>query len=176
MSRGILQEMEDNIFPMPLFFDVKIQPLIGAYFYNELIKSIDEAKLHIKSVQYQWKWNVHQRHSKVQQLGNAIERAQKRHIDINVVLNQESPLRNISKINMVTNNQLSNIGCNVKLLRTPSLLHTKLWIIDGQYTFIGSHNISGRSLTVNEEVSVKITSVQFAVFMTRYFINLWEAR
>jgi len=168
--------MDNNVFPQPLKIDCSLFPLIGGYFYDELIKSIDEARLNIYSIQYQWKWNIHERHSKVQCLGAAIIRAQKRNVAVSVILNNESPKRNISKINRVSGDALAREGVQVRMLRTVSLLHTKLWIIDAKYCFIGSHNISGRSLNVNEEVSVKIDSETLAKFMLRYFNNLWESR
>jgi len=97
-------------------------------------------------------------------------------VEVCAILNQESPRRNLAKINSITGDQLARAGCEVKLLRTASLLHTKLWIIDGLFTFVGSHNISTRSLAVNEETSVKINSKDYALFMLTYFDNLWGSR
>jgi len=168
--------MEEPIFPQPIKYQADCFPLLGAYFFNEIIKQIDNAKIGIYSVQYQWKWNIYERHSKVQQLGDAIIRAKKRNVEIKVILNQESPNRNLSKINGITCNQLACAGVQVKMLRTPSLLHTKLWIFDSEYSVIGSHNISGRSLSINEEASVLIQDKHFAIFMQTYFNNLWEIR
>jgi phosphatidylserine/phosphatidylglycerophosphate/cardiolipin synthase-like enzyme len=168
--------MTDNLFPYPSNFSCIASPLLGSYFFDELIKSIDNSKLFIYTIQYQWKWNIHQRFSKVQMLGSAIARAKKRNVNINCILNNESPKRNLSKINTVTANQLSRMGIAVRLIKTPSILHTKLWIIDNEETFIGSHNISSRSLSINEEVSVKITNTSFAIFMKQYFENLWGLR
>jgi phosphatidylserine/phosphatidylglycerophosphate/cardiolipin synthase-like enzyme len=165
--------LRENPF-LPQDFSVIANPLTGSYFFNELINSINNSKYLIYSVQYQWKWNVHERFSRVQQLGLAITNAKKRNVEVKVILNQESPRRNISKINSITNDELSRLGVNVKMLRAYSLLHTKLWIIDGLETFIGSHNISGRSLGANEEVSVKIVSKDFAKYMLGYFDNLWN--
>jgi phosphatidylserine/phosphatidylglycerophosphate/cardiolipin synthase-like enzyme len=159
---------------IPEQFQVEASPLTGSYFFNELITSINNAKYLIYSVQYQWKWNVHERFSRVQQLGTAIINAKKRNVEVKVILNQESPRRNISKINSITNDELSRSGVIVKMLRAYSLLHTKLWIIDGLESYIGSHNISGRSLGANEEVSVKIVNKEFAKYMLNYFDNLWN--
>lgn len=168
--------MDDPIFPQPTLFEGKITPLLGSYFYNELISEIEKSKMSIRSIQYQWKWNIHQRFSKVQMLGAAIIRAKKRNIKVEIILNQETQRKHITKINSITNDQLSRAGCAVRMLKTPSLLHTKMWIIDSQIVFIGSHNISTRALTVNEEASVKIESKAVAEFMNKYFDNLWGSR
>ncbi len=166
--------MEDLPYPVPSPFNAVVYPLLGSYFYDELLKEVDSSKLFIYTIQYQWKWNIHERFSKVQQLGLAVIKAKSRNVDIKVILNQENPMRNLTKINSVTGDALARAGCSVKPLRAAGLLHTKLWIIDGVTVFIGSHNISGRSLSVNEEASVKIVDNNFARFMIRYFNTLWE--
>lgn len=164
--------MNEQSFPLPTPYDAKVSVLTGAYFYNELIASIEKANCKILSIQYQWKWNTHERHSKVQCLGDAIIRAVSRGVLCSVVLNMESPNRNLSIINRVTGDALARAGCKIKMLKTSGIMHTKLWIIDGNTTFVGSHNISGRSLNVNEEVSVKIESKEVAYFAQQYFENL----
>lgn len=168
--------MDERPFPLPIEMPCTAQPLIGAYFYDELIKCIDDAKISIYSVQYQWKWNVHERHSKIQCLGTAISRAITRNVATHIILNNESPKSHLTKINRVTNDALSRQGAEVRMIRVPGLLHTKLWTFDGHIVFIGSHNISCRSLSINEEVSVKIDSVEMAKFMQTYFDNLWGSR
>lgn len=168
--------MNEIIYPRPCPIQVIASPLLCSYFFDELIKEIESSRQFIKVIQYQWKWNIHERNSKVQRLGAAIVRAQSRGVQVSVILNQESPRRNLAKINGVTGDQLARAGCQIKLLRTTSLLHTKLWIIDGLLTFMGSHNISTRSLASNEETSVKIESKEYAMFMQTYFDNLWGSR
>lgn len=151
-------------YPAPFAIKAEVSPLLGSYFFNELIEAVRASRVFLYAVQYQWKWNTHERFSKVQILGSEVIKAQARGVDVRVILNQGSPNRNLSKINSVTGDCLSNAGVRVLHLRTPSLLHTKLWVIDGLVSFVGSHNISGRSLSVNEEYSVKIRSKQFALF------------
>jgi len=163
-------------YPASSLMNAEVMPLLGSYFFNELISMVRVSKVFVYAVQYQWKWNVHERFSKVQMLGSEIIKAQARGVDVRVILNQESPNRNLSKINGVTCDALARSGCSVRLLRTPSLLHTKLWIIDGVCSFVGSHNISGRSLSVNEEFSVKVMSKRFALFSKQYFETLWSSR
>jgi len=168
--------MVDLLVPPSSFANCTITPLIGGEFYNELVKLIDESSQSIYSIQYQWKWNVHERHSKVQRLGAAIIRAKARKCEVSVLLNTESPRRNLSVINRVTGDQLAREGVQVRLLRTNALLHTKLWIFDHKICLVGSHNISSRALSANEEVSVKIESKEVAGVMYAYFNTLWQSR
>jgi len=151
-----------------------IFPLPCGLFYDELVSSIDNARLKILTCQYQWKWNIHQRHSHVQRLGAAVQRAKARGVVVSVVLHQESPSRHLTRINRVSGDQLARMGCLVKHFSTSTLLHAKLWTIDGNVSFVGSHNISTRSLTQNEEFSVKIVSVEFAREIEKYLELLWR--
>ena len=169
------QRMNNNSFPLPVSYDAKVSVLSGAYFFEELVKSIEASQSKILSVQYQWKWNIHERHSKVQRLGDAILRARLRGVAVSVVLNMESPNRNLSIINRVTGDVLARAGCNIKMLKTSGIVHTKLWLIDGVTSFVGSHNVSGRSFSVNEEVSVKIESKEVSYFLQQYFENLMKS-
>ena len=149
-----------------------VTPLFGAYFANELITSIDSATTCIYAIEYQWRWNIHQRHSRVQQLGASIARACSRGVKVSVILNQESPKRPLTVINRVSANKLESLGCKVKMRRGGVLLHTKMFMIDNRYSFVGSHNISTRSLTANEEITCKIDSVFVAESMRQYFNRL----
>jgi len=166
--------MEKPDFMCPTIQQAEVKPLLGAYFYDELVKAIDEARLWVLVVQYQWKWNIHQRHSNIQRLGATILRARKRGVEVKVILNQESPAHHLTKINRIAGDNLARAGCQVKMFPPSVLLHAKLWVIDGRLTFIGSHNLSTRSLSVNEETSVKIESVGVARHFKEYFDRLWK--
>lgn len=146
----------------------EITPLPCGLFYDELINCIDNSRLKILTCQYQWKWNIHQRHSHVQRLGAAIERARARGVAVSVVLHREAPDRHLTKINRIAGDQLARMGCDVHHFSSSILLHAKLWTIDGRVSFVGSHNISTRSLTQNEEFSVKIVGVDFAREIEQY--------
>ena len=156
-------------------FQAEVVLLIGQVFFDNLIKAIDEAKLSVLITQYQWKWNIHQRHSRVQRLGAAIVRAKGRGVVVKVLMNKEAQSHHLTRINRVAGDQLSKVGCLVKFLSPGTTLHAKTWVIDGRLSFVGSHNISARSLGFNEEVSVRIDSKEVAVLMTRFFERLWGA-
>lgn len=166
--------MNDFLSSLPTILQADVIPLLGSFFYDELVKTIDESKLWIKTLQYQWKWNIHQRHSRVQRLGGAIARARNRGVVISAILNRESPSHHLTRINQFACNRLAQLGCEVKMMPASVMLHTKLWVIDGRFSFVGSHNLSGRSLGSNEEATVKIESVVLARYFKDYFERLWR--
>lgn len=53
----------------------------------------------------------------------------------------------------------------------PTMLHTKLLVIDGQFVSVGSTNFDMRSIRLNDEASLNIYSIDFAAKMTAVFEN-----
>ncbi len=51
----------------------------------------------------------------------------------------------------------------------PTMLHTKLLIIDGEFVSVGSTNLDIRSLRLNDEASLNVYGGEFAAQMTRVF-------
>ena len=50
----------------------------------------------------------------------------------------------------------------------PPFSHSKLFVIDNQYSLIGSANIDPRSLRLNYEVGVEVYEVDFATNLSNY--------
>lgn len=51
----------------------------------------------------------------------------------------------------------------------PTMLHTKLLVVDGEFVSVGSTNFDMRSLKLNDEASLNIYDTSFAAEMTRAF-------
>lgn len=78
------------------------------------------------------------------------------------------------EINMKASQYLSEAGAQVKFTRTFPITHAKLWVFDDDITILGSHNLSNRSVTVNNEASALIKSRVVAREFKRYFEALWS--
>jgi len=52
-------------------------------------------------------------------------------------------------------------------------MHTKLAVIDGRYTFIGSHNLTQSALKHNNELSVLVDSPAVAESTLNYIKGLY---
>jgi cardiolipin synthase len=51
----------------------------------------------------------------------------------------------------------------------PTMLHTKLLVIDGEFVSVGSTNFDIRSIRLNDEASLNVYSRDFAIQMTAVF-------
>jgi cardiolipin synthase len=64
--------------------------------------------------------------------------------------------------------ELLQAGAEIHLYQ-PTMLHTKLLVIDGEFVSVGSTNFDMRSIRLNDEASLNIYSSDFATQMTAVF-------
>jgi cardiolipin synthase A/B len=64
--------------------------------------------------------------------------------------------------------ELLRHGADIQIYQ-PTMLHTKLLVVDGEFVSVGSTNFDMRSLKLNDEASLNIYDTTFASEMTRAF-------
>ncbi len=64
--------------------------------------------------------------------------------------------------------ELLRNGADIQIYQ-PTMLHTKLMVVDGEFVSVGSTNFDMRSLKLNDEASLNIYDRDFALEMTRAF-------
>jgi cardiolipin synthase A/B len=64
--------------------------------------------------------------------------------------------------------ELLRHGADIQICQ-PTMLHTKLLVVDGEFVSVGSTNFDMRSLKLNDEASLNIYDKGFAVEMSRAF-------
>ena len=102
--------------------------------------------------------------------------AARRGVKVSVLLEQGKPeeaaIRN--RDNLTVKERLSAAGAKVFLDSPRRTTHTKLAVIDGRYTFVGSHNLTQSALKYNREVSVMIDSPAVAKEVLSYIASLLD--
>ena len=94
-------------------------------------------------------------------------------IKYKILLNIESVMHNITRINQQCKKNFEAVGAKVKFGPVSQITHAKIFIVDDQYIILGSHNLSKRSVERNDETSVLINSRAVAMEYQRYFNLLW---
>lgn len=162
-----------------------VTPLPGRAFIKKLIEEIEKTKYSLDVIQYQWNFyprkistskGCHgcQKKMSVKELNRAVLEKARRGLKVRVLLNREGRSSHLTVINMEAKRYLSEAGISVKTARTFPTTHAKLWIFDHDAVILGSHNISNRSVTVNNEASALIKSREVAVEFKRYFDQIWK--
>ena len=151
-----------------------ITPLPGQTFFLSLIDEIAKTKLTLDIIQYQWNFYLNQPDNPVQKLNQTLLNKIRGGIKCRILLNKEGRGQHLTAINMKASRYLIEAGAVVKFGRTFPITHSKLWLIDDDLSFVGSHNLSGRSFTVNNEVSALINSRPVLMEYRRYFESIWD--
>jgi len=152
----------------------RVTPLPGKTYFIELLEAIKKAKFSVDVMQYQWNFYIGKPDNPVQILNQTLLQKLRRGLKSRILLNKEGRAQQLTVINMKASKYLSEAGARVKFGRTFPITHAKLWLIDDDITLVGSHNLSGRAFTVNNEVSVLIKSKAVAMEFRRYFDVLWS--
>jgi phosphatidylserine/phosphatidylglycerophosphate/cardiolipin synthase-like enzyme len=150
-----------------------VTPLPGQTFFPTLFDAVKNAKLSIDIIQYQWNFYRLQPNNPVQRLNQILLEKIRGGLKCRILLNKEGRTQHLMKINMEASKFLKEAGASVKFGRNFPITHAKMWLIDHDISIVGSHNLSGRALTVNNEVSALITSVAVNQEYDRYFDSIW---
>lgn len=151
-----------------------VTPLPGQAFIGALIDAVNSAKYSLDVIQYQWRSYRDKPKSEVQKLNRAILARARAGLKVRVLLNKEGRGAHLTAINLKTAEVLRGAGVEVRFARSFPTTHAKLWILDDDAVILGSHNISNRSVTVNNEASALIKSRTVAMEFKRYFGEIWK--
>lgn len=106
----------------------------------------------------------------LRELGDAARRG----VRVVLVLEQdEKPDSTVNRDNRNVSERLKKAGGEVFFDSPKRTTHTKLAVIDGRYTFIGSHNMTQSALKHNNELSVLIDSPAVADKTLHYIKGLY---
>jgi phosphatidylserine/phosphatidylglycerophosphate/cardiolipin synthase-like enzyme len=140
-----------------------MESIIGKEFPQKVIPLIEYAKHSIKIVVFDWRWYPNDPANPVQLFNQAIIRAKRRGLKIQVIGNCDE----IIKI-------LKEQGIEAKKAMTKNLVHAKMMIFDDKDLVIGSHNFSQNAFTMNYEISTYIPDCPDVENYLRFFDSLWQ--
>ncbi|MBU2646665.1 hypothetical protein KKI24_18295 [bacterium] len=149
---------EDRI-PTP--HPVSIEFLENRDYARRLLQQVERARSHISIGAYLFKLSRNQKAS-VMMLFNALASARRRGVRVEVLLERSDYDKDLNKINQFAKKRLEQQGIRVRLDSLSTRSHSKLVIIDREWTFIGSHNLTSAALKYNNEASLLVRSKPFA--------------
>ena len=141
----------------------------GEYF-KMLLKAIKGAEKEIEMAFFLFKTNGY-RNNYPDILLHHLVKAAKRGVRIRVLLERGD---NIDKSNRETALRLRKGGIDVSFDTPDITTHTKVIVIDGRYTFLGSHNLTASALKYNHELSLLIDSPELARNALHYIDTLHQ--
>jgi cardiolipin synthase len=100
--------------------------------------------------------------------------ASKRGVEVKVILEKRKERDRTQENNLKTGKLLSEGGVKVAYDSVAVTTHTKLLIIDGEISIVGSANWTYSALEKNHEASVFIRSTEVAKDLRGYFEQVWK--
>lgn len=149
--------------------DIRILP--DKEYFDTLISLIQDARQRIDLIMFVFKTTKSPKNRPTHIIRELIK-ARKRGVHVQVLLEKSGYDENLNKENKKVARLLKKNKITVKFDSPDTTTHTKLVVIDQQYSFVGSHNFTHSALAYNHEFSLLIDSEQLAAELLYYMENL----
>ena len=146
-----------------------VQVVIDAQYFQIAKKMIQEAKSTIQVMMFEMGYYEKYAGTPSNLLIKELIDAKKRGVKVEVILEVKEGADRTTERNRHTGKILSNGGVEVIYDPLFKTTHTKLMVVDGHLTLMGSTNWTHSALTNNNEVSVLVRSKEVAKELIDYF-------
>lgn len=144
--------------------------------YEQIVAdALSRARTSIWVMMFEARYYDEHRSSPTNALIEALIAARRRGVEVKVILERRSENDRVSAGNLQTGALLSRGGVTVMYDPPATTTHSKLLIIDGAISVVGSTNWTYSALTKNHEVSVLIRSSKVARTLGDYFQHVWKS-
>jgi phosphatidylserine/phosphatidylglycerophosphate/cardiolipin synthase-like enzyme len=142
-------------------------------YFHALSEKIQDARKQIAMAFFLFKTSGHP-DSYPEIILRELSKAAQRGVQVVLVLEQdERPDSTVTQDNRDSSERLKKAGVEIHFDSPKKTTHTKLAVIDGRYTFIGSHNLTQSALKYNNELSVLIDSPVVSEKTLNYIKSLY---
>ena len=149
-----------------------IDLLTGREFYRELVRHIDGAGQSIYIITY-YITDYNNRRSPVKRIIDKLAAKQRAGVDVLVILEgSEEKDCPITQINKKVSKYLLRRGIYVTFDTKYKITHAKIAVIDREYVFCGSANLTTAAFYKNQECAVLLKSKKIAEECLKYFEKL----
>ncbi|MBM3309535.1 MAG: hypothetical protein FJY77_04705 [Candidatus Altiarchaeales archaeon] len=162
-----LQHAEARACPQPTCLEgTEVIPISDRGYFPQVHEILQNAESSIHMAVFELKYYESYKNSSANILVNDLIEANKRGVEVKVLVDQFSEENNAYKI-------LKEAGIEIKEDSENVTTHAKLVIVDGKIVVLGSTNLSFYGLEKNNEINVILISQQAAEYYEKYFWKLW---
>jgi phosphatidylserine/phosphatidylglycerophosphate/cardiolipin synthase-like enzyme len=134
-------------------------PVLKEYFHNAQ-KSIHGTIFLFKTASF--------RDNEPADLMRELIAARKRNVNVDLVIELSSETKEYSEANRRAAETLAKAGCTIRQDLDSITTHSKVFVVDGRYCFVGSHNFTHAAMAMNEELSLFVDSPELATQIEKY--------
>ena len=141
-------------------------------YFPALMEKIRGAKKSIKICMYLFK-TTDSPNNLANQVLDALAGAAKKGVAVEALLEaNDRPDDNLNDHNRQTAGKLRKAGIKARFDRRDVNTHSKLVVIDGEWVFVGSHNLTHTALSRSHETSLMVRSRELAEYFSRYIEDI----
>ena len=152
-----------------------VQVITDREYFGVVRDSIQKAQSSIKVMMFEASYYEKYKDSPSNVLIRELVAAKKRGVGVKVILERREGKERTTSRNLNTGNLLAKGGVEIVYDPLNVTTHTKLLIIDGTISIVGSTNWTYNALDKNHEVSVLIQSSEVASNLQDYFQSVWKS-
>jgi cardiolipin synthase len=151
-----------------------VQVLTDRDYFQTVRRCFKEAQSSIKVMMFEASYYEKYPNSPTNVLIRELVAAHKRGVAVKVILERRDEQQRASVNNEKTGTMLSREGVEVVYDPATVTTHTKMLIVDGTISVVGSTNWTYSALEKNHEVSVLVRSSEVAQRLQDYFHTIWK--
>ena len=151
-----------------------VQVITDRQYFEVVRRCFQEARSSVKVMMFEASYYKKYPDSPSNLLIRELIAAKKRGLDVKVILEQRKGKERTTLRNKETGALLAKSGVEVIYDPLNITTHTKLLIIDGEISVVGSTNWTYNALDKNHEVAVLIRSPEVANDLQNYFQRIWK--
>lgn len=165
------------MYELPFFSSEGTQLLQGESFRDVLFSEIELAQSRLWGCYFIVSVTVYSDpHQQIRDLCDGLIRAKQRGVDVRMIVEPTMLDEESFGINLVAAKYLLQQGVPVRLyadLYKP-LTHSKTLVIDGKTQLVGSGNLTHGGLEINDELALRIVSVDLAHWLAERHLRNWS--
>lgn len=156
-----------NIIAAPNEHDARVVFLRDSEYLPMIIQDIARSSKEVKCAVYMFKTDGYNNNT-TRFILDAMMGAASRGVSVSVLMDVSEGTDFVTEYNRQTGNTLLKSGAEVLYDNPEQRLHAKLCVIDGELTYLGSHNFTYSAMARNAEVSVRVRSKEIAAEAIEY--------
>lgn len=153
----------------------EVEVIVDRQYAQVVGEAFASARSSIRVMMFEAHYYEKHRNSPTNLLIRELIAAEQRGVDVKVILERREKADRVNVNNETTARILSRGGVEVAYDSPATTTHTKLLIIDGALSVVGSTNWTYSALEKNHEVSVLIRSAEVARTLQDYFQDVWKS-
>lgn len=161
------EEPENAALPSAKEPNQNIVLLANEDYYPFLKQHLHDAHKRILGTVYFFKLTSH-RDNEPTELLHELVAASKRNVDVDLVIEVSDDNKEATDANLEAATTLRNSGAKIRFDLARVTTHSKVFVIDDRYCFVGSHNLTHAALAMNQELSLYVDSPELALQITNF--------